>query len=344
MQLFGISSLTEERAPLSTSQAEDLALDHWGLKGVATRLPAEIDENFRLDCDAGSYLLKVLPSDQDEVTTQLLTAVLVHLSDIEGVEVQQLVRTLRGEEHAEVDDGGGAGRRARLTTFIDGVVLRAARLDPDLRRRLGQALATVRLKLASFDHPGASRELSWDLRHAGRMGAMLAELPANRRRRELAACLERFEREVSPRLEHLPAQVVHNDLSRDNAVLTEHGAIGVIDLGDVVRTQRVNDLAIAMADQLDESEDPMRPAFDLARGYLDVATLEDAEIDLLPELVRTRVATRIVGGEWRAHRFPANREYLSRNVERLWRIFVQMPTAATATDLRRLERLKARRG
>jgi Ser/Thr protein kinase RdoA (MazF antagonist) len=198
-------------------------------------------------------------------------------------------------------------------------------VDRELRERLGATLAHLALALRDFDHPAADRELSWDLRHAAEMGAMLDQLEPCEWRRELAAELARFERETVPRLQPLPAQIVHNDLSRDNVVRAADGGLAVIDFGDVVRTQRVNDVAVAMADHLGEGEEPPAPALEFLRGYEAVEPLLPAEAELLPELLRARVVTRIVGGEWRSARFPENRAYLARNVERLTGVLGRMP-------------------
>ena len=341
--LFGVGSLTERGTPVSRSAAERLAAEHWGIAGAATPLPAEIDENFRLDAAAGTFLLKVIPADQDPATADLVTAVLLHL-DGRGVETQRLVPTGAGLPLADLLDADGVARRARMTTFLDGQVLRSVAVDAELRRRLGATLARLALALRDFEHPGAGRDLSWDLRHAGRMSAMLAELEPTESRAELGECLRRFDAEVVPRLDRLPAQVVHNDLSRDNAVLTAGGELGVIDFGDVVRTQRVNDLAVAMADHLEASTDPFGPALDVAAGYVEVAPLGEAELELLYALVRTRTVTRIVGGEWRAWRFPANREYLSRNVERLWEVLDRLPARPASADAERIRALGAGSG
>lgn len=337
--LYGIASRSRRGTPIAPAAAERLAAEHWGIAGTATALAAEIDENFRLAGAAGSFLLKVLPADQDAATADLVTAVLLHLAPVEGVVAQEVVPTLAGPPLAEFLDPDGVPRRARLTTFVEGQVLRAVAVDAALRRRLGATLGRLALALRDFDHPGARRELSWDLRHAGRMSAMLAELEPTPRREELGARLRRFDAEVVGRLDELPAQVVHNDLSRDNAVLTAAGELAAIDFGDVVRTQRVNDLAVAMADHVEASADPFGPALDVAAGYLEVAPLGAAERELLYPLVRTRVVTRVVGGEWRATRFPANREYLARNVERLWGVLECLPERPGAADRDRIEAL-----
>ena len=343
--IFGVRSLERSSARISVAEAAAIADEHWGIGGLATELPAEVDENFRLVCASRTLLLKVVPAEEPAELTDLVTQALIHVHGrvYPGL-TQEVLKTRTGANVASFEDSAGRRRTARLSSFIEGTVMRSAALDRTLRVRLGRTLARLAVALRTFDHPAASRELSWDLRYAGRMQAMLAELTPSSRRRALGECLADFDAEIVPRLEPLPVQTVHNDLSKDNAVLTEDGRIGVIDFGDIVRTQRVNDVAVAMADQLGSGMRPFAPSLELAHGYLDVLSLEAEEIALLYPLVRARVATRIVGGEWRAERFPENREYLARNVERLWAIFARLPAVATPEDAAQLKLLAEETG
>lgn len=259
----------------------------------------------------------------------------------EGFVAQRVVATGAGDPELGFEDAAGDQRRARLTTFVAGTVVRSATVDRDLRERLGAVLARLALALRCFDHPAAGRGLSWDVRHAGRMRGMLDELEPNEQRAALAAALEDFDERTVPRLLPLSAQVVHNDLSRDNTVLTPEGGIGVLDFGDVVRTQRVNDVAVAMADHLGDGEEPFAPALELLAGYQAVAPLRRDELALLYELVRTRVVMRLVSGEWRTVRFPENRAYLARNVERMSAVLARLPEQPAAADAERLAAIAA---
>jgi Ser/Thr protein kinase RdoA (MazF antagonist) len=331
--------MTRGGAAISPAEAERLAQEHWGIGGTAAPISAEVDQNFRIDSPSGPYLLKVVPSDEDASLTDLVTAALLHLERREGVRVQRVVPTGAGAALASFRDADGAERRARMTTFLPGRTLRSVPMDADLRRRVGATVARLARALGDFEHRGADRDLSWDLRHAGRMRAMLDELGPGGGREALAECLAAFDARIVPRLAPLPSQILHNDLSRDNAVLAEDGEIGVLDFGDIVRTQRVCDLAVAIADQLDAGPEPFAPALDVAAGYATVTPLAAAEAALLYDLVRTRVATRIVGGEWRSTRFPENRAYLARNVEPLRAIFARLPEAPATADARRIEEL-----
>jgi hydroxylysine kinase len=284
----------------------------------------------------------VVPADEPAELTDLVTQALLHVErHAEGTRAQRVVATSDGHLQAGFEDALGERRRARLTTFLPGQMLRSVAVDREMREKLGSVLARLALALRDFDHPAADRELSWDLRHAGRMAAMLDELPDDDWRSELRDSLIAFDEQTVPRLTRLPAQIVHNDLSRDNAVLSADGSIAVIDFGDVVRTQRINDVAVAMADHLDDTSEPLAPALDVLRGYLAVEPLGADEIALLYELVRTREVTRIVGAEWRAARFPENRAYLARNVERLTAVLDQLPRQPGDADSERLAALAA---
>jgi hydroxylysine kinase len=344
-QIFGVRSLREPSVEVTTAEAKEFALSHWGIDGAATALPAEVDENFRLVSPAGEFLLKLVPADEPAELTDFVTEALLQVERSgEEVAAQRVLPTTAGELHAEFRDATGDRRLARLTTFAPGDVLRTVAIDRPLRERMGSTLARLALALRDFDHPAADRDLSWDLRHAGRMTAMLDEMPESERRAALRASLAAFDAEVVPRLTQLPAQVVHNDLSTDNVVLTPAGELVVIDFGDIVRTQRVNDVAVAMVDLLGDGPEPLAPALDLLRGYLAVEPLQADELDLIYDMVRTRVVTRNVGAEWRATRFPENRAYLARNLERVTALLEQLPPRPSAADAERIEQVAAEAG
>ncbi len=335
--IFGVRSLKRVSVRISNAEAERIATEHWGVDGAAAELPAEVDENFRLVTSGGTFLLKVVPADEEEALTDLVTSALIHVSaGVRSFGVQEVVMTSSGLPVATFTDAEGCRRRARLTTFLEGKVLRSVPTDEQLRRRLGATLAELAVAFRSFDHPAADRDLSWDLRHAGQMRAMLAELEPNERREALDSDLEAFDRDVVPRLDQLPVQVCHNDLSKDNVVLGEDGTLAVIDFGDVVRTQRANDVAVAMADHIDSNASAFAPALDFVRGYFEVEPLLPGELGILYELTRIRIVTRIVGGEWRASRFPENREYLGRNVERVSKILARLPPTPSPEDAEQL--------
>ncbi len=88
---------------------------------------------------------------------------------------------------------------------------------------------------------------------------------------------------------------------------------GIIDFGDLTFTARVNDLAIAAAYQVADSDDPLAPACDVIAAYHAVTPLDLLELDVLFDLIATRIVMTVVISSWRAVRYPENREYILRN-------------------------------
>jgi Ser/Thr protein kinase RdoA (MazF antagonist) len=336
--VFGVRSLTPAAPRVSGVEAERIAAEHYGLAGAtATRLSSEMDENFRLDGPGGRHLLKLVPADEPREITDLVTHSLAHVARAApDLPVQQIVPSLDGALSVRCATLSGHQRTIRVTSFLEGRVLRSVTSSTALREQLGRTLARLGQALRDFRHPHVHRDLSWNLRYAGRMKSMLDDVPDFDRAGVLRASLTHFDERIVPRLDRLRAQPVHNDLSIDNAVIDDTGQVGVIDFGDVVHTQLVNDLAIAAADQLIVDADPLAPALDVACGYLEVEPLIPEELELLYELIRTRVVQRIIGGEWRSSRVPENREYLGRNVTRLWAILERLPADAAGRATARL--------
>jgi Ser/Thr protein kinase RdoA (MazF antagonist) len=111
---------------------------------------------------------------------------------------------------------------------------------------------------------------------------------------------------------------------------------GVIDFGDMTATQIINDVAVAASNQVVVGEDPFGPAIDLVRGYHAVEPLSVAELGVLYDLVRTRIAMRIIIGEFRGRRFPENRTYIMRNTAHSWSLLDHLPADAAPAVAERL--------
>jgi hydroxylysine kinase len=151
-----------------------------------------------------------------------------------------------------------------------------------------------------------------------RLRPLVRELPPGPDAAQLDELIGRFAAEVAPRLAAQRSQLVHNDFSPDNLLISADASrvCGIIDFGDLTVTARVNDVAVAAANLLGDGPDFLAPAVDLIGGYHATTALTPAELDLLPELMLARILARLVISQWRAVRFPANRAYILRNTPR----------------------------
>jgi hydroxylysine kinase len=330
-------ALATPAAELTEDDAEAIARAHYGIDGVAARLAGEKDDNFVIRCPERAYFLKVAhPAEAPEVV-DLHTSLLRAVGRNSDISVQKVIPARSGAVHPVVTDRAGDERRARLTTFIEGRPLATVTTDAGLREELGSTLATLGRALAGFDHPAAEWPLLWDLWHADSLRPLIRDLRDGDGHDLLAGCLDRFESDVRPALASQRRQMVHNDLNGDNVIIAADSTtiVGVIDFGDAVITQLVNDVASAMTNILADGPDPMWPTVDLLRGYHSVTALHPGEVALLYDLVRLRTAVRIIISEWRAQRFPSNRAYVLRNTSRAWRLLRSMPVTAVDRNTNR---------
>ena len=135
----------------------------------------------------------------------------------------------------------------------------------------------------------------WDLQQASAVRTKLAHIGDLSRRALAERFLDTFEIEARPRLADLRAQVIHNDLNPHNVLVAADGnhLAGIIDFGDMVHAPLIADLAIAAAYQLAPAEHPLSAIADLVAGYDAVLPLHAAELDILFDLIATRMVLTV---------------------------------------------------
>jgi hydroxylysine kinase len=328
-------------AAIAEADAADGVRAAFGLRGELARLPGEADHNFLLTTGTGQrYVVKFAHLRVDPRVVSVQARVLRHIeSAAPGLPVPRVVPTVTGEQWATVTDGPLRGRVVHVTTYLDGQLLSSVRTSADLRYQLGVTLASLGRAMREFDDPLVHRPLLWDIAEMPRLRPLIAELPPAAGTSLLAEQLGRFSTEVAPRLGTQRTQLVHNDFSPDNVLISAdlRRVCGIIDFGDVNKTALVNDIAIAAAYQLSDHADLLGPAVDVIRGYHATVPLTAGEVDLLPELILARMVARIVITEWRAARFPENRAYIMRSTPRAWEHLnrlLAIPADETAARIR----------
>ena len=103
--------------------------------------------------------------------------------------------------------------------------------------------------------PQRIAKLAWDVRRAAAViGDLAPTVRDPQRRRILEDVAERIDRLP---LDGLPTQVIHNDLNDDNVLLENDRVVGVIDVGDAIRSVRIAEAAIAATYAMLDQEDPV---------------------------------------------------------------------------------------
>jgi hypothetical protein len=295
---------------LGTEALARLARDHWGVEGTFTRLTSERDLNHRLDTATASYTLKLANPAEPPQMTEFQTAALRHVAETDPeLPTPRVIPARDGRHIIPLPEGA-----LRLLGWCPGLPLARVPLSPALAGSIGATLARLTQALAGFDHPGADHVLLWDIRQFPRLAPLIPALSPDLQP-EALAFRDRFLADIAPALARLPTQVVHSDFNLHNLVADPDDPTritGILDFGDMVRTPRICDLAVA-ASYLVNPDDPLSLLLPLVTAYEARLPLLPEEIALLPDLITARMLTSLTISSWRAARYPENAEYILRN-------------------------------
>jgi 4-aminobutyrate aminotransferase-like enzyme/Ser/Thr protein kinase RdoA (MazF antagonist) len=293
-----------EHAPqLTVAAASAAALELYGLQTTATALPSERDQNFKLSLPNGTaYVLKVANLreaspllDAENSAMQLLA----RCADAAlAAKFPQLVSALSGQGIAQFKYNG-ASHSVRLITFLAGVPLATVkRQSAELLQELGATAAALDLVLADFKPAAIQRKFVWDLAGAAGIVDEHAGLVRDTALQTLVRQLNaNYLEHAQPLLAALPQQAIHGDLN-DYNVLAGGGTdihsrnqsiTGIVDFGDMLISQRINELAVAAAYAVLGKADPLAAASHVVRGYHRINPLSESEIAVLFHLINARL-------------------------------------------------------
>ena len=311
-------SVLEASPPrFSPAEAASIAADVFDLRGTAVELGSERDQTFLIEDGRDGGVLKISNLGEDPAILDLETRAILHVARVDpAIPVARLRSGAHGGEglsaYRPLVEGPDGPHFVRLFDRMRGRV-GGPELDEGAVFAYGAMHARLNLALRAFFDPAAGRDLLWNMEHAAGLRPLAGAIGDAGRRRLVERVLDRYEQRVLPRWPELRAHVAHGDFNLDNVLLDERDRIaGIVDFGDTGHTAQAADFAIGLASLLRG-----RAAADLARiarvaidGYASRIPFEQVELDLLADLVATRLATIVTISAWRVERYPENAEYI----------------------------------
>jgi Ser/Thr protein kinase RdoA (MazF antagonist) len=285
---------------LDAGQVANAVSDQFGLQGNYVQLVSERDQNFRLTtADNTSFVVKVTCLAEDPVVTDFQIATLIHLESQGFAGVPRVVRTATGENHGSIATGDGNRSCLRIVTWLSGQLLSDVDVTPQIAQRFGRRLSQLNRSLLDFSHEGENQILLWDSQRAGELRSLLGHIDDRVVRDVVESVLDDFEHKTRPALADLPGQVIHNDANDDNILLDSEGRIsGIIDFGDMLKAPRIVEVSTA-ASYLRSVDDPLRLIEPFVAGYDSENVLLKTELELLFDLIRTRLSMTLIIMYWR---------------------------------------------
>ncbi len=284
---------------------------HYGLSGLLVTLSSEVERTFEANISDGRRLiLKTSSRPQAFDSFRFQSATLAGLNGACGVLAPEVIPTRSGA--LTFEDDGIAGY---LQSRIDGVPLHKVQRTAGMLYEVGVALARINLALSGISAPATLRPVLWNIACWPRLVELEQYLPEGPTADRVRAATADYMKFVAPYLTDLDWQITHNDPSPFNMIQTGEG-VAFIDFGDGGWNPRIQDLAIAAGHFVTDPADPLGGAEYVIAGYASLICLSDLEIRLLVGMMRARHSALIVINNWRARLFPADAQYIMKNVGR----------------------------
>lgn len=308
---------------ISTEQAEQLLLQHWQLKGKISPLASYADRNFKIQTEAGSFVLKIANPNWSYNDLDLENAALLHLEKFcPALTLPKLIPTHNGDYLINFQTDSGKACHLRVMSFVEGEVYADAsqRSDVDqaaLQASLGAALAHLDHGLADFQHSAMHRQVDWNISNLTTLIPEIEQLSDTQFAAIVRKHLHYFSEHEAGWKRTLPMQMIHNDANDFNVIVAndQNGQARVkafIDFGDMCYQLRIVDLAIAIVYALQTIEQAEQVCAVIARivsAYQQHTPLNAAELAALFPIITARLCQSALMAN-RAYRKQPDNDYI----------------------------------
>ena len=300
------SVFTTPPPSFSNDEALNLLKDKFYISGVLERLPSDRDQVFHVRGDANNYILKIYNPAEKASVIELQDAAATHI--MKSDKSLLVPKSLRKPMCTKKKD---VPYHLRLMPYYTGSFLSEKNLQTYDYFILGEFIGRLTKALEQFNHEGANRSFLWDAARTDLIKGYLSYVSSEKDRDVLYYFLHDFEINVQPILSELERSVIHNDANDNNIILDKSNNItGIIDLGDMVFSNRCVEIATCMAYVAILEDSTYESLRSLLMGYLSLIDLDRKEIHCILHIMCNRLCISVIMASWRRTLFPGN-DYLT---------------------------------
>jgi len=282
----------------SIKEIQKLININYGFTCTLKKLDGEKDLNYRLTTKNGKkYYLKIYPKNTDLNFIVFQTKLLNHLSKKTGLKTPKNLLSKSGINYSLFRDKKGFIRYFRINSWIEGK--RWSKLNPitnDLRYELGKEAGLISKNLKNFKSDFANSEMQWDISNSLWTKQYLKFIKRSSEKKIIKSFQNKFEKELT-KFKKLRKSFIHNDVNDNNIIVSNSlyspKINGIIDLGDSMNTQIINDVAVTCVYAMMKCENPLEAGVYVVKGYNSVFKLEENEIEFLYLAIAMRLIISI---------------------------------------------------
>ena len=282
----------------SFKEIQKLVNINYGFTCTLKKLDGEKDFNYRLITKKGeTYYLKIYPKNTDLNFIIFQTKLLNHLSKKTGLKTPKNLLSKSGSNYSVFRDKKGFIRYFRINSWIEGRLW--SKINPitnNLRFELGKEAALITKKLKNFKSDFANSEMQWDISNSLWTKQYSKFIKRSSERKIIKSFQNKFEEKLT-KFKKLRKSFIHNDVNDNNIIVSNSlynpKINGIIDLGDSINTQIINDVAVTCVYAMMKCENPLEAGVNVVKGYNSVFKLEEDEIEFLYLAIAMRLIISI---------------------------------------------------
>jgi 4-aminobutyrate aminotransferase-like enzyme/Ser/Thr protein kinase RdoA (MazF antagonist) len=309
---------------ISIEQAEKILFNLYNIKGKASELPGEVDFNFRIKIENGAgFILKISRPNEDLKYLDFYQKLLQYIEKNDNnLIAPQVIKDHKGNATSKITDEFGNIRKVRLLTWISGRIWDNVNPQLDnLRFSLGEQSGLLTKALQGFEHLAATREFVWDI--AQSLWTKKYIHLFNNQEKEIIIHFQTLFEVNFESFKKLRKAVVHNDANENNIIVTRDlktpKVTAIIDFGDAVYTQIINDLAVTCAYAIMHHNNPLDAALPIIKGYHSKFSLTEKELFHLFNAIAMRLVISVSKSALNKIEEPDNK-YLIASEKPVWEV------------------------
>ena len=289
---------TEANFNFSFKEIQKLVNTNYGFTCSVKKLYGEKDLNYRLlTKKEGVYYLKIYPKNTDLNFVRFQTKLLNHLSKKTELKTPKNILSKSGLSYSHFRDKKGFIRYLRINSWIEGRLW--SKINPitnNLRFELGKEAALITKKLKNFKSDFANAEMQWDISNSLWTKQYLKFIKKSSEKKIIKSFQNDFKKGLT-KFKKLRKSFIHNDVNDNNIIVSNSlyspEINGIIDFGDSINTQIINDVAITCVYAMMKSKNPLEAGVNVVKGYNSIFKLEEDEIEFLYLAIAMRLVISI---------------------------------------------------
>ncbi len=313
---------------METLQLKKFVKESYGLNVKSLKkLNGYDNENYLLTSEEGKkFILKKYPFTKKNIS--LISAendCLIHLNKNSNSSYPSPIFSCNNE-YLEFIDTKKNKYIVRVLSYLKGKFLGEIQVNDNILKSLGELVGNLSKHLKNYSNDSISnRKWEWDIQYLNLNKKFIKYIEDPNERKIVLYFIQQFDEFVMPKLEKLRTSIIHNDTNEWNILLNKNKQLGIIDFGDLTKSQLVNEVAVCMTYASYDKKDPLYSASLVLKSYNKILKLTDIEVSLIYYLMTAKLCISVCNSAYSKKVNPKNK-YALISEKNAWRMLKYLIT------------------